>query len=156
MNKFNMVIYGFDINNLPINLFIRTNNSDPTENGIGLDIDNQTEINSTNYVQIDLGDYIRIKHVKCNMPLIKIGSIQINKSFIIYGSNQLGQLGTQLYTYTNTISNDESLEIIIPSFNNIDYTSSGDIYKYGPIPFRYISIIAGSNNVVLNTLTFYI
>jgi hypothetical protein len=49
--------------------------------------------------------------------------------------------------------NINSKEIVIPSYNTTDKTSTGDLYKYGTIPFRYISIKAISGDVTLNLLT---
>jgi hypothetical protein len=82
----------------------------------------------------------------------------MNEQVMIYGSNVLGTLGTLLYTYTNLSGNNNDInashEIIIPSYNSTDFTNTGDIYLYGTVPFRYISIIAGVENITLNTLTF--
>jgi hypothetical protein len=117
------------------------------------------EIDTLHFAQIDLGDFIRAKNLKCADPTIKIGSIQVDEGFAIYGSNTLGQKGVLLYTYTNTIDNTDinaSKEIIIPSYNTSNLTSSGDLYKYGSIPFRYISVTALVSNVTLNLLTLYL
>ena len=62
--------------------------------------------------------------------------------------------GEEGYTSGNNNDNNASQEIIIPSFNTTDYSITGDLFLYGTIPFRYISVIAGVNNVVLHNLTF--
>jgi hypothetical protein len=153
---FNFVISGYTIGGSPDNLFIRTGESPSHENGIGFVSDPNNEINSTGFVQIDLADYARVKHLKCADPKIKIGSIQSQEGFAIYGSNQPGVLGTLLYSYTNPGAGDESQELVIPTYNSTDYSASGDLYTWGPIPFRYIAVTAISANVTLNQLRFSI
>ena len=133
------------------------------ENGLGFvnDIFGDNEIDNEHFIQIDLGDYIRLKRLNCFDPKIKIGSIQIDNNgeqFKIYGSNKLGYIGILLKTYTNTLDNSDlnaSKEITIPSYNTTDMSSTGDLYLYGPIPFRYISVTAGAGSVMLNSLTLY-
>ena len=155
----NYVIYGFDTAGLPSNLYIKTDDTPSHENGIGFvnDLGNNHEIDILHFAQIDLGDYIRVRTSKCANPTIKIGSIQLGENFTIYGSNTLGQRGSQLYTYTNTISNADanaSKEIIIPSYNMTDLTNTGDIYLYGAVPFRFISIGTTNGNITFNLISF--
>jgi len=117
------------------------------------------EIDALHFVQIDLGDFIREKTAKCTDPTIKIGSIQLNEGFEIYGSNTLGVIGQLLYSYKNTIDNSEAnvaKQFIIPSYNTTILGPSGDLYKYGSVPFRYISITASTADVTLNLLTLYL
>jgi hypothetical protein len=154
-NVLNFIVYGYDSSGNPRNLYVKTGNPLNGENGIGF-VGNDNEIDTNNFAQIDLGDFNRIKNLKCADPTIKIGSIQLNEGFSVYGSNQLGVMGTQLYTYTSTLLSpaiNDSKEIIIPSYNTTDKTSTGDLFKYGTIPFRYISIKAISGDVTLNLLT---
>ena len=122
------------------------------------DLLNNNEIDINHFVQIDLGDFIRTRNLKCGDPQMKIGSIQQNEGFKIYGSNTLGTLGVELYNYTNTTGNsdNDSQQFVIPSYNSVDLTNSGDLYLYGSIPYRYISVTASAGNVTLNTLTFYL
>jgi hypothetical protein len=160
-NTIHFVVYGFDTAGLPSNLYIRTGKTPSYENGIGISTDllGDNEIDALHFVQIDLGDFIRKKSLKCTDPTIKIGSIQLGEGFSIFGSNTVGQLGTVLYTYTNTTDNTDgnaSQEFIIPSYNTTNLTSSGDIYKYGSVPFRYIAVKANTGNVVLNLMTLYL
>jgi hypothetical protein len=157
-NLCSFVVHGFDISNNPRNLYVRTGESPSYENGIGFISDtfgNDNEIDKIHYTQLDLGDYQRIKNIKCKDPTINIGSIQRNEGYQIYGSNNLGTIGTLLYSYTNT-SSDPSFcqqQIVIPSYNTTNLTKTGDIYLYGAVPFRYISIKATTGNVILNLLT---
>ena len=106
-----------------------------------------------------MGDFNRVKTIKCLDPTIKIGSVQLGEGFRIYGSNTLGQMGTLLYTYINTIDNSDtnaSKQIVIPSYNTKNRTNTGDLYLYGAIPFRYISVTATTGNITLNLLTLYL
>ena len=103
-----------------------------------------------------MGDFNRVKSIKCADPTIKIGSIQVGEGFAIYGSNTLGQKGVLLYSYTNTIDNTDanaSKQIIIPSYDTTNKTIKGDLYLYGAIPFRYIAVTATVKNITLNLLT---
>ena len=43
----------------------------------------------------------------------------------------------------------------IPSYDTINKTASGDLYKYGSTPFRYISTLGFNGNVTLNQVTIY-
>ena len=154
----NFVVYGFNSLNVPSNLYIRTGKTPSYENGIGLVVDSglDNEIDLLHYIQLDLGDFNRVKNNKCADPTFKIGSIQVGEGFIVYGSNILGQKGTVLYNYTNSIDNTDAnaaKQIVIPSYNTTNLTSTGDLYLYGAIPFRYISVTATTGNVILNLLT---
>ena len=142
-------------------MYVRTGQSPSFENGIGFvnDLSNDHEIDSAHFAQIDLGDFIRYKTPKCQDPTMKIGSIQLGEGFAIYGSNTLGQKGQLLYSYTNTVDNTDanaSRQFIVPSYNTTDFTSNGDLFKYGTLPFRYISVTAVGGNVILNLLTLYL
>lgn len=108
------------------------------------------------FLQIDLGDFIRIRNLSCADPKLKIGNIQKYEKIIISGSNILGSLGKELYSYTNSEDSHGFHEIIIPSFDTQNLTKTGDLYLYGSIPFRYISISACNSGVVLNSLTVYL
>ena len=151
-------MYGFDISGVPSSLFIRSGESPSHENGIGFVDDSlgNREIDNMHFAQIDLGDFLRARDLTCNDPLLKIGSIQVGESFAIYGSSTLGVKGELLYSYTNTINNSNSnasREFVIPSYNTTDLSSNGDLYKYGPVPYRYISVTSPTGNSVLNTIT---
>jgi hypothetical protein len=160
----NFIVYGFDKLGVPSNLYVKAGESPSHENGIGFvnditDLTRQHEIDTLHFAQIDLGDFNRAKSLKCEDPTIKVGSIQVGEGFQIYGSNILGQIGQLLYSYTNTIDTTDahaSQLLVIPSYNTTNFTSSGDLYKYGSVPFRYISVTAVGGNITLNLLTFYL
>ena len=157
-NAINFIVYGFTTLGVPSNLYVRTGETTDYENGIGFSTDLliNDRIDTLHFAQIDLGDFIREKRLKCSDPKIKIGSIQLGEGFAIYGSNVLGVIGQSLYTYTNLIDNADAnaaKEITIPSYNTVDHTIDGDLYKYGSVPFRYISVTALVGNVTLNLLT---
>jgi hypothetical protein len=160
-NAINFIVYGFTTLGVPSNLFVRTGETPSYENGIGFvgDLLSNNEIDSLHFAQIDLGDFIRVKTLKCNDPTMKIGSIQVGEGFAIYGSNVLGQIGQLLYSYTNTIDDSDanaSKQFVVPSYNTTDLTTTGDLYKYGTTPFRYISVTATTGNVTLSLLTLYL
>jgi hypothetical protein len=157
-NAIHFMVYGFDLLGVPSNLFLRAGKTPDYENGIGFatDILNDNEIDSQHFAQLDLGDFIRVKKLKCADPLLKIGSIQVGEGFAIFGSNTLGQKGTLLYSYTNLVDNTDahaSQQFILPSYNTTDLSPTGDLAKYGTVPFRYISVTAVGGNVTLNILT---
>jgi hypothetical protein len=157
--QFNFIVYGYDSLNVASNLYIRTGETPGYENGIGFvnDLGNDNEIDTLHYVQIDLGDFIRVRSLQCADPVIAIGSVQVGEGFAIYGSNTLGQKGTLLYSYTNTTDNSATnayKHIVIPSYNTTNKSKTGDLYLYGATPFRYISVTATVGNITLNSLTF--
>ena len=156
-HTFSYVVYGFDLSNTPQNLFVRTGETPTYENGIGFVSDPDDEINTQHYVQVDLGDWQRVRNLECADPRIRIGSIQVGEGYTIYGSNSLGQRGVVLSTYTNTVDNSDanaSREVVIPSYGTTDRTATGDLYRFGAVPYRYISVSAVSKNVTLNMLIF--
>ena len=158
-NQFNFIVYGYDSLNVASNLYIRTGETPGYENGIGFvnDLGGDTEIDTLHYAQIDLGDFNRVKKIKCTDPIIGIGSVQVGEGFAIYGSNVLGQKGILLYSYTNTIDNTTAnayKQITIPSYNTKNKTSTGDLYLYGAVPFRYVSVTPTVGNITLNLLSF--
>jgi hypothetical protein len=69
----------------------------------------------------------------------------------------LNLVGILLYTYTiNNNDNNTSHEITIPSYNTTNLTNTGDIFLYGIIPFRYISVTCTTGNIILNKLSLYL
>ena len=106
------------------------------------------------FIQIDLSDYNRVKSLDCPDPKIKFGSIQKYENIIIYGSNQLGELGKQLYSYTHDSDSCSSKEMTIPSFDTTNLTRSGDLFIYGPNAFKYISITGCNQSIFINSLLF--
>lgn len=148
----NLVTYGFrasctNVDCQPLPLCIKSNRH---KNGLGCDS------NDAHFIQIDLGDYIRVKDLRCGAPKIKIGEIQKYERIYIFGSNTLGSLGKELYSYINNDECSCSHEVIIPSFNSDNLTKTGDLYLYGVLPFRYISVSACNGSVILNSITLFL
>ena len=107
-------------------------------------------------VQLDLGDYNRVKTLNCSPPRMKLSCIQKHEKVTIYGSNTRGERGQQLYCYTNTSDNTMCKELTIPSFDTTNQTKSGDLYQYGTSPFKYISVVTCNKEVVLHSLMFWL
>ena len=147
-NICSIIAYGYSIdasqNIIPASLHSRL--------GHGIGEDGLCIQGIDSFIQFDLADFIRLKTLKCEDPTIKIGSIQLNEGFEIYGSNQLGLLGTLLYTYINTTNPKEmTKELIIPSYNS----AFASLIIYGMIPYRFISVKAQmENNIVVINLSF--
>jgi hypothetical protein len=107
-------------------------------------------------VQLDLGDYNRVKTLNCPPPRMKLSCIQKHEKVTIYGSNTRGERGQQLYCYMNTSDNTMCKELTIPSFDTTNQTKSGDLYQYGTSPFKYISVVTCNKEVTLNCLMFWL
>lgn len=140
-NKLNIVVYAF---------------AEDCE--VPLRICKGIEINSCakQFVQLDLSDYNRVMNLQCSDPTLKLTGVQKYEKVIIYGSNELGCRGKELYCYTNQHDSSVCKEITIPSFDTVNLTRSGDLYLYGPNPFKYISIAACNGTIFLNNLTFHV
>ena len=100
-------------------------------------------------LQFDLGDFIRIKNLKCPDPKLKIGCIYQHEHIKIYGSNDPDVLGHLLYTYTNKDYDKKSKELIIPSFDTTNKSREGDLCTYGSIPYRYITVSGSHKSIEL-------
>ena len=114
----------------------------------------EVETCAKQFIQIDLSDYNRVKSLECPDPKIKFSPIQKYENIVIYGSNKLGELGKQLYSYTSESDSCTSKEITIPSFDTTNLTRSGDLYLYGPNAFKYISITGCNQSIFINSLLF--
>jgi hypothetical protein len=156
-DKFILMVYGFAVSensSCQSHLCIKTDSRNNCDNGIYLSCKDSDRC-VKHFIQIDLGDYIRIKNLKCPLPKIRIGGS--HDKFYIYGSNKLGVLGHQLNINKSEKKCVYDPAFIIPSFNTTDFTEYGDLSKYGVIPFRYIGIMAHcGTNVCLNSLCFYL
>jgi hypothetical protein len=155
-DKFILMVYSFAINDCKsceTRLAVRTDSRHSCDNGIGLGCRDSCN-ESKHFIQMDLGDYIRIKNLKCADPKMRIGGRC--EKFCIHGSNKLGELGQQLYSYKSRERDRSSINdwFVIPSFNTTDLSECGDLKHYGVIPFRYISVISCGTEVVLNSLCF--
>jgi hypothetical protein len=106
-------------------------------------------MNTTNYIQFDLADIIRLKSLKCGDPLIKLGSVQTNEGFEILGSNRLGEAGIPLLCFVNN-GTTNTFTIPIPSFES----DNVNLIKYGMVPYRYISVRALAGDIVVNDIIF--
>ena len=106
------------------------------------------------FIQLDMSDYTRVKHLCCTPPRMKLTGIQQYEKVVVYGSNTLGELGQQLYCYTNSSDSTMCKEFTIPSFDTVNLTRSGDVYTYGLSAFKYISITTCNKNIRLHSLSF--
>lgn len=150
--KFLLMVYGFAINDgstCETRLALRTESRNSCDNGIGLGCRDSCG-DSKHFIQIDLGDYIRIKSLNCCDPKMRVTGFR--DKFYIHGSNKLGELGQQIYTNKCGTRNNDCF--VIPSFNTHDVSDCGDLKHYGVIPFRYISVTCCGANIVLNMLSF--
>jgi len=165
-NYFILMVYGFKLDDAhechsPCQLFVKHNSAKPHKSGLGC-VDNEcNEITSKRFVQIDLGDFVRQRSLKCMDPRIRLSGIKKYEQVSIYGSNVFGELGKRIYTYVNNSENCENnehntQETIIPSYNTTNLTKTGDLYLYGTQPYRYISITACNGGILLHSLIFYI
>jgi hypothetical protein len=102
------------------------------------------------FVQIDLGDYLRVKHRKCPDPKMKLVGIQ--EDVHLYGSNTFGKLGQML---TKIHSTSKEKEYVFPSYDTTNISDTGDLFVYGLCPFRYISIYT-NGSVVLQKMKFHL
>lgn len=148
LDKFLLAVYGFAVShngNCETKLVLKNDCHNPCDNGIGLGCKDYCG-DSKHFLQIDLGDYIRIKNLSCCVPKMRVCGFR--EKFYIHGSNKLGELGQQLH---NSRCKDS---FVIPSFNSNDCSDCSDLKQYGVIPFRYISISSCAASIVLNMLSF--
>ncbi|MDQ2868656.1 MAG: hypothetical protein M3R59_09650 [Verrucomicrobiota bacterium] len=109
-----------------------------SEHGLGLvgTANNELQINSNgtpaNYIQLDLTSILAQGFINGK---IEVGSVQSGESFLLFGSNSAGTLGTQLGG-TFGASNDSTF-ISVPSFGTYKFISvaaaSGDVL---PVAFK--------------------
>jgi len=147
-DKFILMVYGFAINDgssCETRLCIKNESRYTCDTGIGLACRDSCA-DSKHFIQIDMGDYIRIKNLKCNDPKIRVGGFR--EKFHVYGSNKLGELGRQIYS--NKCSNNDWF--VLPSFNTCDLSDCGDLKQFGVLPFRYISFSSCGASIILNSL----
>lgn len=155
-----IILYGFILDECrecsPCPLFLRNSSCKNYKNGLGCYDDCKNEINNRHCIQMDLGDYIRSKQWKCPPPIIHISGLKQFEQILIFGSNTYGELGILIYTYTNDSCENKMHEMSMPSFNTSNTTRTGDLYKFGTLPFRFISISCSNETIVLHSLTFFI
>jgi hypothetical protein len=128
-NGVKITAYGFDNSGTPLSLFGKNGGGDETGLGINYPPGTaDTEIQTTNFVQLDLNN---VKGMPMSMV---IGSVQSGESFQVFGSNTLGTLGTALFGSPQTTDFPGSVTLPANSY-------------------RYISVQAVSNDVLLDGLT---
>ncbi len=122
--------YGFSSNNHATNLYGKTNGGDET--GLGIANAPHFEIQTTNFIQLDLANLYARNPTSLSL---QIGSVQAGEGWNIYGSNTLGTRGSAL------------LASGVTDFPNF--------FTFATVPtgFRYISVQASSEDVLLNGLS---
>ena len=104
INGVTITAYGFNNGSplgTPTALYGKNDAGD--EHGVGIASDSEHEINSTNFVQVDLQNLINSGATNAQMS---VGSVQVGppqESYNVYGSNTLGSLGTLLGTDNRTL-----------------------------------------------------
>lgn len=106
-------------------------NDGPGERGLGLKHEEDHEIDTHDFVQLNLSDLWDESPTSVS---VAIGSVQSRESWKIYGSNTLGSLGTLLFTGT---------------------TDAPATFGLVPMPsgYQYLGVRAGAGNVLVSSLT---
>ena len=122
---YSIAAYGFDVgngSNPAHSLFYRNGGGD--EIGLGLvdTLHNELQVTHSgspaNFIQLDLRSILSAGFINGK---ISVGSVQTNESFVLYGSNALGTLGTKL---GNTVgSNFDVTFLNVPSFGTYQFLS---------------------------------
>ncbi len=119
--------YGYDNQNGVGNAHVLYFKSDPSEldeRGLGLIGTPHNELQAgpngpLHFIQLDLSSIIAAGFINGR---ISVGSVQPGELFQIYGSNQLGMLGTALFA--NPLGSDSDTEFVaIPDFGTYHYIS---------------------------------
>ena len=126
--------YGYDFSNVKSQLYVKTAGGDET--GLGLVNDTSgpnDEIDSKHYVQLDFG---AVKSLNPSSVSMVIGSVQTSpaqETWILWGSNTLGQKGVQVATGVT------------------DYPNAISVSSYLGT-YSYLSVSAGVNDVLINSV----
>lgn len=123
-----LTAYGFDNSSNPINLYGKNGGGD--ENGLGIARAPDSEIQTYNFVQLDVTN---LHSLNILSALISLGSVQDGEGWKIYGSDTLGTLGTLLLTGSQDLGSTD----IMSEVKNYDF----------------IGIQASSHDVLLSALT---
>ena len=91
INGITLTAYGFDNSGNPINLYGKNDGGD--EIGLGIDRAPNHEIQTYNFVQLDV---TALHSLNLQSALMSFGSVQEGEGWNIYGSDTLGSLGTLL------------------------------------------------------------
>lgn len=108
-----------------------------TETGLGLvgTLDNELQTSGgvpSNYIQLDLSSILAQGFTGGQ---ISVGSIQSGESFLLFGSNVQGQLGTQLGGAIGSAFDEQF--VAIPQFGNYQFVSvAAGAFDILPVAFR--------------------
>jgi hypothetical protein len=129
VNGVTITAYGYNNWGWPTALY--GNNSGSDQYGLGLDATWSNEIDTSNFVQLDLTSVIASGAQNAMMTITSVGS----GSYNVYGSNWLGSIGTALFSTNQTIG---GTPFAIPNFGK----------------YKYISVRASSGSVLLGAVSF--
>lgn len=119
-------------------LYFKNDPDEPNETGLGLVDTLHNELQASNgvplhFIQFNLGSIIAAGFVNGQLS---VGSVQPGELFQIYGSNQLGQLGTALFA--NPLGAEADIQFVsLPDFGAYQYISVASILlDVLPVAFR--------------------
>lgn len=127
-NGITLTAYGFNNSSQPINLYGKNNGGD--ENGLGIARAPDSEIQTYNFVQLDVTS---LHSLNLLSAMISLGSVQNGEGWKIYGSDTLGSLGTLLLTGSQDMGSTDIL---------------ADVKGYD-----FIGIQASSHDVLLSSIS---
>ena len=127
VNGIVITAYGFSNANAPVALYGR--NDAGNEAGLGIAGATENEIDTTHYVQLDLGALIA---AGATSGQLVVNSVQSGEGYNVYGSNTLGSIGTPLLSNQTS----DNVPFAIPSFG----------------AYRYVSVRASAVNVLLGAI----
>jgi hypothetical protein len=128
VNGITITAHGYYNNGSATNLYAKNEGGDET--GLGLAYENDHEVDTNGFIQLDLQNVIASG---ASSVSLSIGSVQSGEKYNVYGSNTLGSIGTLLISN----STKDSTLFTVPSYPN----------------YRYIAIRATSGDVVLISLS---
>ena len=129
VNGITVTAYGFTNSGWPTALYGNNNGSD--QYGLGIDATATNEIDTSNFVQLDLTSAIASGAKNLMMT---VTDVQSGEGFNVYGSNTLGSIGTLLLSNQTT----DGTPFAIPNFSN----------------YKYIGVRASAGNVLLGAVSF--
>ncbi len=129
VNGTSLTAYGFNNNGTPTALYAKNESS--SEMGLGIASDSDFEINTSTFIQLDVSQLVAAGFTNAQ---ILYSSVQTGESYIVYGSNTLGSLGTKL---SGPGSLAETL-VAMPGYGT----------------WKYIGIQAGNANIDIGALAF--
>jgi len=117
---YSITAYGYDVvsgPDTPHELYYKDVPGSPYDHGLGFVGTPHNEIQTNNYIQLDLSSILTQGFTNGQL---KVSSIDPGESFKLYGSNALGSLGTSLGTFGDSTNNSW---VSIPSFGSYKYIS---------------------------------